>query len=180
MLSTLVGVVVGFLLSFLATWWRDSVRSKAEKRLLAGALAAELRGFLGLWQEVSAKGRCAPGEEACSDASPAPREPITRWAPAQSYSSVYDSAGSRLYLLAPHVSVEALVTCYCRVKRTLDNLKALQRTTEHVRTEEAARQRSLQRVVIEAREAANAAGHGAVCEIQKILPQLDNAAGRCS
>jgi len=45
LVNTLSGVILGFLLSFLGMWWRDRRHTGAEKRLLAGALASELRGF---------------------------------------------------------------------------------------------------------------------------------------
>jgi hypothetical protein len=110
----LTGVAVGFLLSFVGTWLRDQLQAAADRRLLAGALAAELRGFRELRPEQ---------EGAVKD-----------WAAEQSYTPIYDSAGPRPLLLA-HDVAEEVVKCYFKVKRALDELHRAQLMTRDVQVQ---------------------------------------------
>lgn len=104
--ASLLGVTIADLFARL----RERRQRETDKRLLAGALAAELRGLLERWEEI------VPRE-------PMPAAPIfIGWAAEESYFSVYDGAGHRLYLLPREVTAE-VVACYTRAKAVLDTLR---------------------------------------------------------
>jgi hypothetical protein len=119
----LLGAIVGFLLSALHTWWRDNRHRAGEKRLLAGALAAELRGFLALFSEIEPPGKPVDAEGG----------PIITWAVGQSYTPVFDASGSRLFLPDKEL-LEAASVSYFKLKRALDNLAMSERLTEYTVT----------------------------------------------
>ena len=106
---TLVGgTVLGFVLSFFSTLLRDKAHDRHSKKLLAGALATELRAF----------------HEIC----PRDQGEVIPWAVEPSHLSVYDSAGERLFLLGRELMSD-VVKCYFVVKRTLGELYRAQRMT---------------------------------------------------
>jgi hypothetical protein len=82
---------------------RETREAEDAKRILAGALAAELGAFLSLTSEAG-------------DGPPA------TWAPEQSYCVIFDSAGPRLFLLGAEL-VRETTTAYAKLKRGLDGLR---------------------------------------------------------
>ena len=157
--TTLLGVAVGFLLSYVGTWWRDKQQAKHEKRSLAGTLAAELEGF---------KATCPSDEQA-----------VITWAAEQSYTPVYDSAGPRLYLLGGEL-VKDVAKCYSMVKRSLDECHRAQLMTQNVLVQVSGERSSAREVgnthASEARRAAVATSQRAASAIDALLPKLDKVA----
>jgi len=153
--SALAGVVVGSLLSTVLTWWRDKRRTGHQKRLLAGALAQELQAFAGV----------LPKDE----------NEVVGWAVEQSYTSVYDSAGQRLYLLGSALLAE-VAACYFAVKRALDSLHRAQLMTRDWQMNEYLWQGKLNKDgrthATQAREAAVAASDKAIEQIEGVVPKL--------
>jgi hypothetical protein len=174
-ITALGGVVLGFVLAFIGTLWRDKKQTAGEKKLLAGALAAELEGSLALLEEAPPRRSSASDKPASGEGEPWPEKTIVSWPVEQSYFSVYDSAGAHLYLLRPLVG--ELVVCYFNLKRALDNLRALQRTSENLRTMDFTEARRLQPVFGDARGAAEASREQAMQKAKQLLPKLRKLAG---
>ena len=162
------GLLIGIAVSEALAWVRGNRSRQEEKRLLAGALAAELRGFLALWKEIEPPGKPATGI-------------IITWAAEQSYSSVFDTAGPRLFLLGPQL-ITAVSVCYFRLKRALDNLRVSERITEYVSTfgrqAGSIHAEALGKTALKASEGAVETGRRAVSAIEELLPKLDIIAGR--
>jgi hypothetical protein len=161
------GLLLGIAVSEMLAWVRGNRSRQEEKRLLAGALAAELKGFLALWSEIEPPGQPATGI-------------IITWAVEQSYSSVFDTAGPRLFILGPQLITEVSVS-YFKLKRALDNLRMSQRITEYVST--FGRQLAFPRldqhagqIALKASEGAIETGRRAVGAIEELLPKLDAVA----
>lgn len=108
------GVALGFVLSYFGTWLRDKRQEKQQKRSLAGALAAELRGL----QAV------LPDDEAAVDT----------WLAEQSYCSVFDASADHLGILGTELTAEA-IACYATTKRCLDQLRGAQAMMQEVRVQ---------------------------------------------
>ena len=177
-IALLIGIAVSECLARL----RERRQREHERRLLAGALAAELRGFLALWGEVQPEGKPATATGV-----------IVAWGVQQSYSSVFDASGNRLFLLGQDRLQEVSV-CYFKLKRALDNLTVSQRVTEFVQT--FGRQHEWQQMTRpqsggvvysysyadlpkRASDAAIETARRAVQAIEQLLPKLDGiAAGR--
>ena len=112
-----IAILVGIAVSEVLYYFRQRKQRENEKRLLAGALAAELRAFLALWTDIEPPGK------------PADKAGITVWGVKQTYSSFFDGSGSRLCLLGQDLLGEVSIA-YFRLKRALDNLSVSQRITE--------------------------------------------------
>ena len=170
-IAAIVGAAVGAVIGFIGSNWMARSRERRwrdhEKRLLAGALAAELRGFLALWKEIEPPGKPATGI-------------IITWGVEQTYSSVFDTAGPRLFLFGP-VLLGAVTACYFRLKRALDNLRMSQRVTDYVQTfgrqAGSMHQDALGSMALRASEGAVDTGRRAVSGIEEVLPKLDDVAG---
>jgi len=157
---TLVGgTVLGFVLSFFSTLLRDKAHDRHSKKLLAGALATELRAF----------------HEIC----PRDQGEVIPWAVEPSHLSVYDSAGERLFLLGRELMSD-VVKCYFVVKRTLGELQTAQHMTTEVRAllwqaheggkrADSSATSARAQAVSRAREALKA--------VDELLPRLEKVAG---
>ena len=142
---------------------RESRQRENDKRLLAGALAAELRGFVALWNEIEPPEKLAEGI-------------IITWGVQQSYSSVFDSSGNRLFLLGKNLLEEVSVS-YFKLKRALDNLSVSQRITEYVQTfgrqAGSMHQAAFGKMALRGSEEAVKTGRSAVKKIEELLPKLE-------
>ena len=154
---------------------RDKRQAAGEKILPAGALAAELEGFLALMEGARARESSASDKPASGEGEPWPEKTIISWPVEQSYFSVYHSAGAHLYLLRPLVG--EIVVCYFNLKRALDNLRALQRTSENLQTMDFTEARRLEPVFGDARRAAEASREQAMDKGKQLLPKLRKLAG---
>jgi hypothetical protein len=156
--ASIIGVIVGFGLSEVRNWWRDKTRADQTRRLLAGALATELRAF---------KNAC-PGDE----------QGVITWCVGASCLSVYDSAAGSLYLLGPDLMSD-VVTCYFGVKRLLDEFARAQRMTEevlaHPRTDRGSKNWGEPNAT-KARNEAVKNAHPVLRAIEKLTPRLDDIA----
>jgi len=178
-LDVLIGVVVGVVLGTAATYCLELLRERrqaeTERKLLAGALAAEVSGLGELLAEVCSRQQCSAERQASSGNQPVLREDIIPWAVEESYSSVYDSAGQRLHLLGSDVN--EVIVCYLRVKRALDSLHALQRTVESEEKETFLKKEQLKACVKHASSTADASIKLALSAINGLLPKLKQMAG---
>lgn len=152
----IVGTLLGVIVSDYLARRRETRDRNAERRLLAGALAAELRGFLGLWKRVAA-------------------EPEATWSVEGDYFPVYNLAGHRLSLLKRDV-VQEVVTCYSAVKGALDMLRRSQRLRDHEGTR-SNHGTDLTKLLTNAHEEARSAGSSAELAVDALLPKLDTLAG---
>jgi hypothetical protein len=84
----LVSVSVGFALSYGGTWLRDWSQARKRKKLLAGALAAELQAFL--------------------DACPKTQQDVVDCGLGPACIAVYGASGQRLHLLGQGVVDEVV------------------------------------------------------------------------
>jgi hypothetical protein len=167
--AAIAGAIVGAVTGFIGSDWmarrREQRQNDNDRRRLAGALAAELRGFLTLWREIEPPGKPAIGTSV-----------IITWAVAQSYSPVFDTSGPRLLLLGRAV-LDEVSACYFKLRRALDNLRMSQRVTEYVQTAGrvagSIHQEELGRMALGASEGAVATGRRAVSAIGELLPKLE-------
>lgn len=142
---------------------REDRERENDKRLLAGALAAELRGFLVLWDEIEPPEQPAEGI-------------IITWAVEQSYTVIFDTAGPRLFLLGPEL-IRQTTAAYARMKRGLDNLRLSARLTEWASTSGrqagTIHEKRIGRMTLDASEGAVKTARRAVEVIREVLPKLD-------
>jgi len=111
-----VAVLVGIAVSEALFYWRQKRQKRDERKELAGALAAELRGLLAHLQEI------APSENSPPFAMV--------WAAESSYFPVFDSIGPKLLVL-PAKLAEDVVACYVRCKSALDKYRLACRLGEY-------------------------------------------------
>lgn len=102
-------LVVGICVSEFLAWIRGNRLRGSERRLLAGALAAELCGFFERWNETKA----FPGISS--------RVILRHWAGDDSF-PVYDGAAGRLSLLPRELSV-GTVRCYTQLRVLQEKLR---------------------------------------------------------
>jgi len=170
--AALFGALIGVVGIRVLEYFRERRQMAKEGQLLAGALAAELRGFLVLWQEIERLGKPADTEGL-----------IITWAVEQSYSSVFDGVGPRLFLLRRDLTAE-VAAYYFRLKRALDNIRMSQGVTEYARrfghetVGEIDRAASIGKAAVGAWEGAVESARRAVDAINKLLPKLDTIAGK--
>ncbi len=113
----LAGAFVGAVLAAeVLQRWREGRREAEERRQVAGALAAELRGLAARW------GRMAPNLRATAG-------PVV-WSAEEDYFPVYDGIGRRLRLLPPDLA-EEVVPCYVTTKGTIDSLRGMTRLMQY-------------------------------------------------
>jgi len=181
-------VILTFVLAVATFWYAYSTHKMlkemretrtAERSLLAGALASELRGFLELWNRAEQEARLP------ADYDPTAKEPKTLegtigWVFHQSYTSTFDGSGSSLHLLRRPL-VDEVTNCYCMVKRTLDDLNLAQKLSEYAK---------LHPYLDERKNAHNPAGRASgsataraietgrctVVVVRDLIPKLDAAA----
>jgi len=111
LVGVIVGAVLGSVLGFVGTHSLEVLRERRQreedKRLIAGALATELRSQLRWWAALQKTGADGPV-----------------LALEETYFSVFDGAGSRLYLLPGDLPV-ATVDCYLKMKLALDRMRSI-------------------------------------------------------
>jgi hypothetical protein len=113
------GAAVGALLTVAAAEVLQSRREKRQRdedrRQLAGALAAELRGLVERWKQMRPALEANPG--------------LFTMSAEQDYFPLYNSNASKLLLLSPQLAA-AVVSQYTQAKAALDNLRAASRLGE--------------------------------------------------
>jgi len=98
------GILLGIWISEALAVRRENRQRGSDRRHLAGALAAELRGLLLRWQEI------APQDGG--------QRPLIAWQAEETYFPVYDNAGARLSLLPPDLAPD-VVRYYTRAKAAM-------------------------------------------------------------
>jgi hypothetical protein len=95
------GVVLGFALSAIWQWWRDKANASHQKKLLAGALAAELEAFAAA---------CPRTQQDIVDSGLSPLS-----------IAVYRASGQRLHLLGQALATD-VIACYFSVQNALADI----------------------------------------------------------
>lgn len=114
----LLGVVVGWFLSWLTQRSRERREAEDQRRRLASALCAELRALRDRGRELL--------QEIPVNDSGAVYVPMSRpvfWSAQEHYFAVYDGVGSQLALLSQGLAVK-VVTAYVRGKVAVDSIRA--------------------------------------------------------
>ena len=156
----LVSVAVGFVFSYGGTWLRDWLKARAERTLLAGALASELQSFL--------------------DACPTTQQAVISCGLTPSSIAVYTASGQRLYLLGTGL-VDEVVSCYFAVQAALAELEKAGSMTADAGVQPRVAfggERRSDAGATRAREQAVEVASRALQSVQAVLPKLNKAAGR--
>ncbi len=177
MLETLAGVIVGAVIGFGGTYVLEVTREKrqreGDKKAIAGALAAEVRGILERWDEI--KARRKPFEKGKHN-NPRLLALSSLLGPAQeSYFSVFDGAGPRLHLL-PSELVTETVTCYVRVKAVMDGLRAVTHIVEQAALANPSRFAELSNMATDTDRRIMEYAEDTVAALQALVVKLDAAA----
>ena len=167
--AALLGAVVGGLLGFFSAYGLEVIREKrqreGDKKAISGALAAEIRGLLVIWKEMR--------EQLGKD----PQHPMV-WVGQESYFSVFDNAGHRLFLLPQDVAT-GVVTCYVRMKEVYDILRLAATFLGQDALVAPDRKLDLQLLIEQYSKDAIQNGDAAAKEMDTIVQQLEAIAQDC-
>jgi len=108
-------VLAGIALSEFLAWLRANRQRQSERTLIAGALAAELRGVVARWKSIQSA-HVMP-----EDGSALTLLLRSADSTEQNYFSFFEGAGRQLYLLSADLAAE-VVRCYVDMKTVFDRL----------------------------------------------------------